>query len=389
MREFFGINEAVLVEKKAFNTAVEISQQPELWQETFEKINREKEKIAKFINEKLKNKDLRIILTGAGTSAYIGDTLYPYIMNSTNKRVESIPTTTLVTNAKEFLQKDKPTLVISFARSGNSPESVGVYEICEKLIDECYQIVITCAADGALAKRAQNSENSLVILMPERSNDKGFAMTGAFTCMVLATVLIFNINNLDAIEKDVRNIIIHARRIINKEFNSIKKLVDKEYERVVYLGSGSLYGLSKEAALKNLELTSGKVDTYSESVLGFRHGPKSIMNDRTLVVVFISNDEYIRLYDRDIAREIFGDNGNHKVVAIGYKYNKEIKDVCDEYYYLDEKEDVIDILAVLDYILFAQIFSFFNSLRNGVYPDDPKPDGTVNRVVQGVNIYDI
>ena len=51
-----------------------------------------------------------------------------------------------------------------------------------------------------------------------------------------------------------------------------------------------------------LELTDGRVVAVADSTLGFRHGPKTIVNDRTLVVVMLSNDSYTRAYDCDLLR---------------------------------------------------------------------------------------
>lgn len=60
------------------------------------------------------------------------------------------------------------------------------------------------------------------------------------------------------------------------------------WKRIVYLGSGGLQGAARESALKVLELTAGKLAAFYDSPTGFRHGPKSLVDDETLVVVFVS-----------------------------------------------------------------------------------------------------
>ena len=157
-------------------------------------------------------------------------------------------------------------------------------------------------------------------------------------------------------------------------------------ERVVYLGSGALKGLCQEMALKNLELTSGKTVTVCESVLGFRHGPKSIINDNTLVIFMNSINEYTNLYDMDLIREIHGDVGNHKLAVISYKKNDELNSLCDRYIEING-EDIPEIYTLFNYMLFGQMFGLFSSLHLGISPDNPRPDGTVNRVVKGVIIH--
>ena len=81
-------------------------------------------------------------------------------------------------------------------------------------------------------------------------------------------------------------------------------LAHRRFGRVAYLGSGPLQSLAREAALKLLELTDGALVTMFESTLGFRHGPKTVVNADTLVVVFASNDPLTRAYDRDLIEEL-------------------------------------------------------------------------------------
>ena len=65
----------------------------------------------------------------------------------------------------------------------------------------------------------------------------------------------------------------------------MQQLAQNNFERVVYLGSGPFQSLAREATLKLGELTNGAVVTCFDSPLGFRHGPKTFINERTLVVV--------------------------------------------------------------------------------------------------------
>ncbi len=64
----------------------------------------------------------RIILTGAGTSAFAGRALAPILTGAIKRRVDAIATTDLVADPQEYLAEDIPTLLISFARSGIAPK---------------------------------------------------------------------------------------------------------------------------------------------------------------------------------------------------------------------------------------------------------------------------
>ena len=381
----FGKSLEELEKIKAIFTATEIRQQPELWRETYKLILDQKENIQRFIDKNV-DENTRIVLTGAGTSDYVGDTVVLELNKKLNARVEAIATTDIVSNPKEYIEKDTKTILVSYARSGNSPESIGAYDLFENNVNNIFQIVITCNKDGDLAKKCINNEKNMLILMPEKSNDKSFAMTSSFSCMTLATLLVFDIENIEKNKEFIEIVSLQAEEILDNRWLEVKELVDYECDRVVYLGSGMLKGLCQEMALKNLELTSGKVTTVCESVLGFRHGPKSIINDKTLVIIMATNEEYTKLYDIDLIKEIHNDLGNHKLTVITYENDDAMKENCSNYICING-ESVPNIYKVFNYMIFGQMFGYLSSLKLNISPDNPRPDGTVNRVVKGVVIH--
>lgn len=260
----------------ALHTTTEIKQQPELWEETLNIYRDNRETIEQFLDRiKSEHEQIDIIFTGAGTSAFVGETVQPYLSGkyrNTNISVKTIPTTSIVSNPNDFLSEDIATILVSFARSGNSPESVATVELAKKIVKHLYQVIITCNPDGELAKNATGDDNNLSLLMPERANDKGFAMTGAFSTMTLAALLIFDTDENK--ETYAQSIVPLGEDLVSRE-SEIAKVADLDFNRIVYLGSGSLEGLSHEASLKILELTAGNIATFYESPLGFRHGPIS------------------------------------------------------------------------------------------------------------------
>ena len=83
---------------------------------------------------------IKVILTGAGTSAYVGDTLVPYFKEVYDERkwnFNAIATTDIVANPETYLKKDVATVLVSFARSGNSPESVATVDLAKALVEMC------------------------------------------------------------------------------------------------------------------------------------------------------------------------------------------------------------------------------------------------------------
>ena len=389
--KLLGVEISKLEDCSGLNTAKEIIQQPDTWRESVKNIIKNKIEIKSFIDSFLSKKEFRIILTGAGTSAFAGEVCEPYLTSLLNKRVEAIATTDLVASPKSYFIKGMPTLLISFARSGNSPESVHAVNLASQLVDDLYQIVITCNENGKLAKNTVNDEKSLLLLMPPQTNDLGFAMTSSFTTMVLNAMAVFNINNIENFSSDVDKLSNSVNDFIENNIEKVTSLSNEDFERIVYLGSSTSKGIARESALKVLELTAGKVNASYDTPLGFRHGPKSVVDDETVSVIYISNDEYTRKYDLDLAKEMLAHKKNDKVVIVGDNIEEDILNKADYVFNVENINYNVEnkVLLPLQQIIFGQMLSFLKSVNLGITPDNPCPTGEVNRVVQGVILHEL
>ena len=389
--KLLGVEISKLEDCSGLNTAKEIIQQPDTWRESVKNLIKNKIEIKSFIDSFLSKKEFRIILTGAGTSAFAGEVCEPYLTSLLNKRVEAIATTDLVASPKSYFIKGMPTLLISFARSGNSPESVHAVNLASQLVDDLYQIVITCNENGKLAKNTVNDEKSLLLLMPPQTNDLGFAMTSSFTTMVLNAMAVFNINNIENFSSDVDKLSNSVNDFIENNIEKVTSLANEDFERIVYLGSSTSKGIARESALKVLELTAGKVNASYDTPLGFRHGPKSVVDDETVSVIYISNDEYTRKYDLDLAKEMLAHKKNDKVVIVGDNIEEDILNKADYVFNVENINYTVEneVLLPLQQIIFGQMLSLLKSVNLGITPDNPCPTGEVNRVVQGVILHEL
>ena len=376
-----------LVRLHAEKTTREIYQQPEVWQEVFENYQAKAAAIQAFLkNIEGKHDYIKVIFTGAGTSAYVGDTLLPYFRSQYDERHWSfyaVATTDMVASPLVHLHRQIPTVLVSFARSGNSPESVAAVDLAKQLVDDLYQITITCASQGKLAQQAQGDEKNLLLLQPEVSNDEGFAMTSSFTAMMLTALLVFDRRETAEKAKALASLQELTQQVL-ADVAGIEDLVQLDFSRVIYLGAGSFFGLAHEAQLKILELTAGQIATMYESPVGFRHGPKSLVNEETLVLIFGSQDAYTRQYDLDLVRELAGDRIARQVVLLTDR--KQALDNGKEVELADQA-GLADVYRAFPYIVYAQLFALLASLKVKNKPDTPSPTGTVNRVVQGVIIH--
>ncbi|WP_075182703.1 SIS domain-containing protein [Pantoea sp. 1.19] len=365
-------------------TEEEIRQQPASWIRSLNNINKLRSSIDRFLAPLLRKQDLQIVLTGAGTSAFIGDIIAPWLASHSGKNISAVPTTDLVTNPMDYFRPAHPLLLVSFARSGNSPESVAAVELANQFVPECYHLSITCNEAGSLYQNAINSDNAYALLMPAETHDRGFAMTSSITTMMASCLAVFAPETFDS--HTFRNVAERCQAILASlgDF-SPGVFGNAPWKRIVYLGSGGLQGAARESALKVLELTAGKLAAFYDSATGFRHGPKSLVNDETLVVMFISSHPYTRQYDLDLLAELRRESQALRIVAIAAENDPVI--AAGPHILLPPSRPFIDMEQAFCFLMYAQVFALTQSLRVGNTPDTPSASGAVNRVVQGVVIH--
>lgn len=385
IKTYLGYSEEELNKFSGFDTAKEIDSQDRLWSETYSLVLKHKVEISNFLKNFFSQTCPNVILTGAGTSAFIGNVLESVFQTHTGINCRAIPTTTLVTHPGLYFQKDKSTLLISFARSGNSPESIKAVELANEVCENIFHLIITCDANGALAKNI-SEKNGLLLVLPEETNDKSLAMTSSFSSMLLSGILMSRIDEIEELKSHVELLSSYAKNIFEKHLPQLKEIAEMDFNRAVFLGSGLFEGIARESHLKLQELTNGKVICKHDSFLGFRHGPKAVIDGKTLVIYLFSNNFYVQKYEKDLVQAVHEENNALYTLAI---MENELSDInSDGKIIFSESNQILDeaFLTIVS-TLPAQIIAFYKSLSYGLKPDSPSENGTINRVVEGVTLY--
>ncbi len=381
----FGYTSAELIQKGGLHTAREISQQPALWKKIYRQIENQKKDILAFLGTAKSAK--RIILTGAGTSAFIGISLKGCFLRTWGIVAEAISSTDIVSHPKDYFHPDIPTLLVSFARSGNSPESSAAVSFADEICKTCFHLIVTCNAEGSLA-RHQSKNEKYVIHLPEEANDQSLAMTSSYTGMLLVGKLLSDIDQLTRAAESINIISGYAENTINHFALEFKRLADLDFKRAVFLGAGPFFGTAMESHLKLQELTDGRVVCKNDSYLGLRHGPKAVIDNTTLVAYIFSNDPYALQYEKDLVGAM--KKGRKPFFELGISETP-IDDVSLDFSFTFSEngtkvdEDYLAIASVVP----SQILSFYKSLQLGLKPDTPSTTGAITRVVEGVHIYSI
>ena len=380
-----GFDDRKLEEINGINTAAEICQQPETWEKTIKQMKEIEGELSSFIKEVTEKPDYEVILTGAGSSEYVGNALYPSLIIPLDGHVRSVGTTDIVASPHVYLPEDKPVLLVSFARSGNSPESVGAVTAADTVCKDVKHIFITCNKDGALAVEGEKRDDVFSIVLAPETHDKGFAMTSSLTNMYLAAHIAFH-----GLKHLWDEVIANVRDFLEDDYQTLTDFLEgKDFNRIVYLGTDSLKGIAQESALKVLELTAGKIAAIHDTPMGFRHGPKSIVDDDTLTVVYISDRKETRKYELDLLAELYRDRKESAVIAVINTGIDDVEGICDLCICMGRGKELDNSLLTIEYLSMAQVLALYSSIALGITPDNPCPTGEVNRVVQGVTIYPV
>ncbi len=378
-------------------TPKEILQQPDSWMKNFGMLKNRFDEIEGFIRKNIWSKNARkIILSGAGSSHFIGLSSENLLRGMWQVNVESKASTDIVTDWKSIFLTHLDTTMIYFSRSGNSPEVLGAFILADKYCKKVNHIVVTCNKNGRLASLHSKSEeenqesNVLRIILSEETNDKGLAMTSSFTTMLMTAQFLAHVHEIDRYEETIRNASKIAKKILKEDSSLIKEIAELDFERAFFLGSGSLYGCAAEAHLKLQELTAGHIICKFDSFLGVRHGPEAAINNKTLIICFVSSNPFTRRYEIDFIKDMYEKALGLKKIAICCGLDEELKryvdyviDIsdCGNYMIQDSCRPIVDVIV-------GQLLGLFKSLNLGLKPDNPSEKGVITRVVRGVKIYD-
>ena len=308
---------------------------------------------------------------GAGTSAYIGEIIVAGLEGAGSIPMRAVPTTDIVARPDKFLRKRNP-LVVNFGRSGNSTETLGILDALDVLAPSAPRLNITCNPQGTLATRNTTGPQHVVVL-PEITHDAGFAMTSSFSTMLLTALLIFDSEaspeQMSASADILQNVL--------GQFQSYAAQTQIS-DRIVFVGSGAMTFAARESALKVLELTAGKVPALWDSTLGFRHGPKSFVTDRTEVLVLTSGEPHAALYDLDLIEELRLQFPQARVTAIGPGGD------------LDYVTPFGDAWAAPVAVAFSQVLGVLWADKLNLNVDNPFEGlSTLSRVVSGVRLHEV
>ena len=372
-------------------TPLEISRQPTTWLKTYAICQERLPDLCQFLREAGIDADPlprpAVCLIGAGTSDYVGRALIPLLRWLWKCEVQAVPSTDLLTNLEDLVFEDRPYLWISFSRSGDSSEGLAVLKAAIKQYPRVRHLLVTCNKAGRMAAVCRKTpQRAFVLALDDTTNDRGLAMTSSFTNMVIAGHCLAHAFSPGDYSDTFSMLKQAGEGFLERAQEVATAIAQEDFSRACFVGSGVLHAVARESALKLLELTAGKITTFSESTLGLRHGPMSALDANTVFVSFLSQDTRRRKYEVDLIEEVRRKRLVKLLVVVTPDSTNQIDGLVDHVLSLNTPRLADDYRAPVDVIL-AQLLGLFSSLRLGLQPDCPSPNGAISRVVSHLNIY--
>jgi tagatose-6-phosphate ketose/aldose isomerase len=328
-----------------------------------------------------------VVLTGSGSSMYAANCLALPLQGSLQVPVVAMSGGQLLTEGRRVLPPGRPTLVVSFARSGNSPESIAAVDLLLEEHPACHHLVITCNRFGRLVASYAGNPRVASMTLADRTCDRSLVMTSSFTNMVLAGLSLAYLDRWAAYRGVVERLASLARTLLLSHTGCLAEVARGNFNSAVFLGSGPSFGAAMESALKVVEISGGRVRTFAETYLGLRHGPLAAVHDDTLVVCFLSSDPVVRAYEQDLIQELNRKGLGFAKVLVGDGIPPPLLNPGDLAVECPGLAEAGDDAAPVLHVIAGQLIGFFRSLKEGLHPDSPSVNGAINRVVESFRIH--
>jgi tagatose-6-phosphate ketose/aldose isomerase len=359
------------------DTLREILQQPATWLRTAEQMLAGSADLIEFLQG-----TQTVVLTGSGSSEYAGECVRLVLQNELVAAAQTIGGGVLLTDGGRAIAPQRPCVMISLARSGDSPESAGALSLILESEPLIKHLIITCNQEGRLSEAYRNDPRAKIVVLDDKTNDRSLVMTSSFTNMVLASRSLGLLHQPERYRELAKNLHDAADQLLHTSVNVIAEAAREDFERALFLASGPRIGSARESALKMLEMTAGRVMATSETYLGLRHGPMSAVHSDTLIVCLLSSESPAREYECDVIRELQRKQLGSRKIIFGANIPADLvadRDLAIECSALAVVGD--DNAPILDCIV-GQLLGFFRCMKEGLTPDCPSESGVINRVVE-------
>lgn len=262
--------------------------------------------------------------------------------------------------------------VIAISRSGETTDVMEAVDVAAKKGMDV--IGITCTPGSKLALKTK------MTLIPSACYEKSVVVTKTYTAHVLLQCLlaISLAKEKETITKDEAECLLTELKSLPRMIKIFLSHEEKEIKRIasVYkdssaffiLGSGSLYSVALEAALKIGE--TSYIPSHGFTFPAFLHGPVSLVEEKK-PIIFLFPSKHSNVWQKaiEVAQKIRGFGGS--LIGVAPKEEaKEVSTLCDET--LTLPRNVREIFSPLIYVTPLQLLAYYLCTKKGLNPDAPR-----------------
>lgn len=213
-----------------------------------------------------------LVFVGCGTSYNLALSLAAYA-NMAGRKAIAVPGAEWQNRPQAFWPDWKTAHVFALSRSGETSETVAAAKASRAA--GAHVTAITVEPDSALAKNCDR------LITAETHRDEGIVMTVSASLIVLL--------GLQAIGRDIPASAVATARHLMETLDAALPEIIAERSHFVFLGGGPLFGIALEGALKLMEMS--QIITQAFHPLEYRHGPISLVDEQTAVIMLYSSDQ--------------------------------------------------------------------------------------------------
>jgi len=343
-------------------TYPEICAQADALQAAWDQLEIQSEWVSKYIGNPIYDE---VVFIGSGSSYYQALTMAATFRKWTGRSAVAHPSSEIFLFRDQTIARDKKVLLVGVSRSGESTEVVLALQSVIDLPN--WEICgITCYEQSTMGKLTE-------CLVSPLGKEKSTVMTKSLSSMTfMMQAAIAKAAARDTYMQELQAVLASDYNIVKKSDQAIKEwLSTRSYTKLIYLGMGGYGGLALEACLKLKEMSY--VWTESYGTMEFRHGPKSIIEPGSIVVLLLS--ETARAYEVKVAEEMKAYGAEVIILTASAGEDTAFADLVIELGHADISDDARSVL----YLPAVQFLGFYSALAKGVNPDEPR---NLTQVVQ-------
>ncbi len=329
----------------------EIMRQPE----AFSAINQNLPTILSVLDHVFSEPVDELIFTGCGTSFYLAQSAAFMFAGKNQMGSSAVPCSELYYFPQNYIKPHRKTLVVPITRKSYTTE-------VRMAIDKVRQfpnvksLSITCDADSA-------TYNDFMIHSPN-ADEKSVIMTSSYSSMLYLSAILADYAAGVFDQAKLADYPVKARTSLMRIEEWARKIImeNPHLNLFVMLGQGVYQGVANESMNKIKEM--GIANSESYHTLEYRHGPMSLADDRTLILVL--TDSATRKFDFDLQKQMqtFGSVtaalGNLGGQVDGCKYQLD----------LDLDLEAAYIAPIASFV--GQLTGYFISLQKNINADQPR-----------------